>query len=128
MEFLHSALKCEQGKGVDMSQAVTNQAIILKSELGRLNKWAPDGCSEIKRHISQAEKSVLKKEQLLWWRAMLKKAGPVCDNISQLLVTAESLLEVVSTSLVSAKKKEETATKKSHREHIREAKCQEGDD
>ena len=64
----YSALKkCEQGKGVDMSPAVTKQAIILKSELGRLNKWATDSCSEIKHHISQAEKSVLKKEQLLWW-------------------------------------------------------------
>ena len=74
-------------------------------ELGRLNKWATDSCSEIKRHISQAEKSVLKKEQLLWWKAMLKKAGPICDNISQLLVTAESFLEGVSTRLVSAKER-----------------------
>ena len=87
-----------------MSPAVTKQAIILKSELGRLNKWATDSCSEIKCHISQAEKSVLK-EQLLWWKAMLKKAGPVCDNISQLLVTAESLLEGVSTRLVSTKER-----------------------
>ena len=36
---------------------------------------------------------------------MLKKARPVCDNISQLLVTAESLLEGVSTRLVSAKER-----------------------
>ena len=36
---------------------------------------------------------------------MLKKALPVCDNISRLLVTAESLLEGLSTRLVSAKER-----------------------
>ena len=36
---------------------------------------------------------------------MLKKAGPIYDNISQLLVTAESLLERVSTRLVSGKER-----------------------